>query len=128
MGSRVDLADALAGDMGVELGRGDTRMTEQLLNDPEVGAALEEVRRERVPERMGRDALGEPGSAGRRADGREGLLAGQPPAAIADEQWSAPDRLDVAEGEDGRPLVGQPARQPVERDLAHGHEPLLVAL
>ena len=56
----VDLADPLAGQVGVQLGRADTRMSEQLLDDPQVGAALEQVRRERVAQRVRADPVAEP--------------------------------------------------------------------
>ena len=52
MGPAIDVPDPLPGQMRVQLGRGDTRMTEQLLDDPQVGAAFEQVRRERVPQRV----------------------------------------------------------------------------
>ena len=61
MGASVDLSDPLAGHVRVELRRADTRMSEQLLNDPQVGAALEQVRRERVAQRVRADAVAEPG-------------------------------------------------------------------
>ena len=52
VGLAVDVPDPFAGHVRVQLGRGDTRMSEQLLDDPQVGAALEQVRRERVPQRV----------------------------------------------------------------------------
>ncbi len=48
MGPTIDVADPLAGDMRVQLGRGDARMTEQLLDDAQVRAAFQQVGRERV--------------------------------------------------------------------------------
>ena len=62
MGPAVDLPDPLAGQVRVELGRGDTRMSEQLLDDPQVGAAFEQMRRERVAQRVRADPLGEAGA------------------------------------------------------------------
>ena len=62
MGSCVDLPDAFAGQVGVELGGADTRMTEQLLDDPQVRSALEQVGRERVAERVRRDPVAQAGS------------------------------------------------------------------
>src|SRR6476469_9524383 len=50
MGRVVDPAQALAVDVGVDLGRRQRAVTEQLLDRAEVGAALEQVRGERVPE------------------------------------------------------------------------------
>ena len=50
-------------DVRVDLGRGEALVAEQLLDDPQVRAALEEVGRERVAQGVRRDALGEPGLA-----------------------------------------------------------------
>ena len=55
MGPTIDVPDPLPGQMRVQLGRGDTRMSEQLLDDAQVGAALEQMRRERVAERVRAD-------------------------------------------------------------------------
>jgi hypothetical protein len=41
----------------VELGRGEIGVAEHLLNAPQVGTALEEVRSERVPQEVGMDPL-----------------------------------------------------------------------
>src|SRR5258705_13963547 len=99
MSAGVDLANTLPRQMGVELGRTDTRMSEQLLNDAQVGPALEKVRGERVAERVRADPIAQPGPPGRGADGGECLLARQPPAAIAEEQWAAPFRADATESQ-----------------------------
>ena len=129
MGPTVDLADPLAGQVRVELGRGDTRMSEQLLDDPQVGAALEQVRRERVAQRVRADAV--------RETGRRGPPTSPPPRPAAARAGGRGRR-----GTPGPPRVGatwcrarrrsrgagHPARQPVERDVADRHEPLLVAL
>ena len=57
VGAVVDLAEALAVDVAVDLRRRERRVAEQLLDRAQVGAALEQVRRERVPQpvRMRRD-------------------------------------------------------------------------
>src|SRR5215210_8265815 len=54
----IQLASARIGYVRVQLGRREVRVAEHLLDAPQVGAALEEVRRERVPEQVGVDALG----------------------------------------------------------------------
>ena len=54
VGASVDVPDPLSGQMRVQLGRGDTRMSEQLLDDAQVGAALEQMGRERVAQRVRR--------------------------------------------------------------------------
>src|SRR5919197_4248819 len=57
MRAEVQLAPAPVGYVGVELGGGEVGVAEHLLDTAEVGAALEEVRRERVPEQVGMDPL-----------------------------------------------------------------------
>ena len=46
MGPAIDVSDALTRYVGVELGRADTRMSEQFLNDAQVGPSLEQMGRE----------------------------------------------------------------------------------
>ena len=77
-------------------------MPEQLLDDAQVGPALEQMRRERVAQRVRADPLGEAGARGRALDRGPGLLAGEPAAAIAEEERPAADRRDVAEREQRR--------------------------
>ena len=103
-------------------------MAEQLLDDAQVGAALEQVRRERVAQRVRADTFGEAGGGGRPLDRGPGLLARQPAAAVAQEQRTAADRVDVSAREQAGRAAGHPAPEPVERDVADRDEPLLVAL
>jgi hypothetical protein len=58
MGSVIDLAEATGVDVAVSLGRGQRAVAEKLLDHAQVGAPLEQVRRERVPEpvRVGEEA------------------------------------------------------------------------
>ena len=58
----------------------------------------------------------------------ERLLPGEPAAAVAEEQRAAPIGRHVADREQRRPALGQPAVEPVERDVADRNEPLAVAL
>jgi hypothetical protein len=55
MRSRVDLAEALSGQVRVELGGADASMAKERLNHPQVGSALEQMGREAVPEGVRRD-------------------------------------------------------------------------
>ena len=68
----VGVEEPFLGDVGVDLGRGQAAVAEQLLDAPEVGAAVEEVGGEAVPEGVragaGVEARGRPG--GLRAAGR----------------------------------------------------------
>ena len=53
MGVVVNTEQPLLADVSVDLRRLKTGVTEQLLHDPKVGAPVEEMRREGVPERVG---------------------------------------------------------------------------
>ena len=67
MGVRLEVRVAATpvGDVGVELGRREVGVAEHLLHAAQVGAALEQVGRERVAEQMGVDALGLEAGLGR---------------------------------------------------------------
>ena len=58
MGSVIDLAESAGVDVAVRLGRGERAVSEELLDHAQVGAALEEMGRERMPEsvRVGEEA------------------------------------------------------------------------
>src|SRR5258705_5079520 len=64
MRAGVRLLEASPGDVGVDLSRAEVLMPEELLDRAQVGAAIEEVCRERMPERV-------------RMDGRAGSKARQ---------------------------------------------------
>src|SRR4029078_10800019 len=55
------LTDRLQGDAGVEGGAVELSVPEQNLDEPDVGVALQEMRREAVAERVHRDAFVELG-------------------------------------------------------------------
>jgi len=63
MGGRVYLAQPIDGDEGVDLSGRHRRVTEQLLYDADVGAPVEQVGGEGVPEGV-RGDVGEPGPFG----------------------------------------------------------------
>ena len=92
MGPGVDLADPLAGQVGVDLRCRDTGMTEQLLYDAEVGSPLQEVRRVRVAEGVRRDPLAEAGRGGGALDPEPGVVAAEAPTAIREEDRPSPAR------------------------------------
>src|SRR5712691_9185914 len=58
MCSVVQLSPPPIGYVGVELGRGEVGVAEHLLDTPEVGAPLEQVRCERVAKQVRMDAPG----------------------------------------------------------------------
>ena len=71
MGREIRFPASAIGNVRIELGRGEVGVAEHLLDAAQVGPALEQVRGERVAEKMRVDA---PGSArrGPRAGGRSG--------------------------------------------------------
>ena len=62
MGLSVDVQQLRGVDVRVALGRAEARVAEEFLNRAQVGAALQQMRRERMPQRV-------------RADARRALLA-----------------------------------------------------
>src|SRR6476659_796589 len=103
-------------------------MSKQFLNDPQVGAALEEMRRERVTKRVRADPPAQSRGPCRRPHDRERLLPGEPSAAVAEEQRPAMLDRCVAQLEQQRPALVEPTPEPVDRDVADGHEPFAIAL
>ena len=52
MGVEVDVAEAIGGQMGVDLGRADVGVAEHLLQRPQIAAARQQVGGERVAQRV----------------------------------------------------------------------------
>ena len=59
MGRAVDRMQPLEIEVGVDLGRGDPLVSQQFLHLPQVRAIIEQVGGEGVPQRMGRNILGQ---------------------------------------------------------------------
>src|SRR5215217_3195357 len=96
----VDLAEAAGVDVAVYLGRRERAVPEQLLDRPQVGAALEQVRRERVPQ-----------TVRMRQQPAQGARVEAPPSRGEEERVLGPaGQL--------RPRVAEVRRQPVRRLLA----------
>jgi len=76
----VDLPEAIAGDVGVDFGGADGGMTEEFLDDTQVGAVLQQMGGEAVPEHVGGDvplharATDAVFDALPQGDGREGFV------------------------------------------------------
>ena len=60
----MDLFQALVVDMGINLGGGDIGMSQQFLNDPQVGSVLKQVGSEGVAQEMGINIPGKSGLTG----------------------------------------------------------------
>ena len=71
----VNRAQVVAIDMCVDLRRGEIGVAEHLLHGAQVRAAFEQMRRERVAQRVRRHPLGEPGAPRRRLDDTPGTDA-----------------------------------------------------
>ncbi len=99
-------------------------MTEQFLHDAHVGTAVEQVGRERVPQRVRRDRRRDPGPLGRILQHLPGTLPGQAPAAGIEED---PRRAPAAPGQ-VRPAPHQVGVERADRGTTDGHQPLLAAL
>jgi len=98
-------------------------VAEHLLDRAEVGAALEEVRRERVAEQVRVDALGvEPGGAGEAAEDEERAGARQRAALRVEEELRTVARVEV------RAAAREVAAQRVHGLAADGDDALLRAL
>ena len=61
--------DRVGRDLRIARRRRQIVMTEQNLNDPDVGSAFQEMRREAMAQRVQRDPLGQPGGIDRRSAG-----------------------------------------------------------
>ena len=60
----VDLTQAAGGDVGIDFGRADAGMAEQLLNDAQVSPVIEEMGRKAVAQRVGGDVPRDAGTPG----------------------------------------------------------------
>src|SRR5918993_354784 len=121
--AEVHVLQPLAGEVRVELRRRDVRVAQHLLHGAQVAATGQQVRRERVPERVRAHAVRQPRGERVAADDLVEALAGELAAAEVHEQV----RLGRALDERGPPsLQIDPER--LQRRLADGDDPLLRAL
>src|SRR5918994_4405206 len=118
--SKVQLAASPIGYVRIELGGREVGVTQHLLNAPQVGAALEQVRRERVAQQVGVDALGvEPGLRREASQDQEGAGAGERTPARVEEELGAVAPVEM------RPAPRDVAAQRVDGRTAQRDEPLL---
>ena len=64
----------MIGDVGVNFGCCDTGMAEQLLNEANVDAGLQQLGRRRMPEHVWSDAAGQVGGFGKKTDDAANVL------------------------------------------------------
>ena len=82
--------------MRIELRGGEVGVAKHLLDAAEIGAAFEQVSRERVSEQMGMDPLGlEPGLLGQTAQHQEHSGAGQAAALGIEEELRPVAAIEV---------------------------------
>src|SRR3972149_5603973 len=103
MGPRVDLLDPFARQGGVQLGGRNTRTPEALLDAPRAAAAPEQVRGERVAQRVWRDVLIQARPPRRVLDGPPGGHAPQTPATARNEERAAVGEPHVRPADPRRP-------------------------
>ena len=108
-------------EMGVYFGGQDGFVAEEFLHGPDVGAALQQVSRERVAQGMGADGFGDACGCGAFADDGEDHHAGQFPAVLVEEQ----DVGRVCRHGHRAPLV-EVVPYLTERGVGDGDEPLFV--
>ncbi len=119
----VDVSATPVGDVRVALGRAEVRVAEHLLHGAEVGAALEEVRREGVAEEMRmHPARLEPGSVGELSQDEERTRAGERAAPRVEKELGPIAAVEVRAAESEVPAYGFRCR------AAERHEALLSAL
>ena len=126
MGGRVDLAEPLHRDQGVDLRGRDRRVAKQFLDDADVGPAVEHVRGERVPQRMGRHVV-QAGPLGGGAQYAPGALPGQAPASRVQEYRRAHRDPPGRGGQQG-PGPDQVGLEGPDRVATDRDHPLLAAL
>src|ERR1039457_6839631 len=66
----VDVPQTVGGDVGIDFGRADAGMAEQLLNDAQVRAVIEQMGGKAVAQHVGGDVAGDAGPAGAVFDGQ----------------------------------------------------------
>src|SRR5262245_41812141 len=120
VGPEVDVLQALARQVGVELGGGHVRVAQHLLDGAEVAAAGEQVRREGVAQRVRAHLVREPGGDGVATDDLVQALPGEPAAAEVDEQV----RLGGALYQPGAAALEVDAER-LQRRLPDRHDALL---
>src|SRR6266498_3707397 len=116
MRPRVDLAEALSGQVRVELGGADASMAKERLNHSQVGSPLEQMGGEAVPKGMRRDAPIDPGHRGPVTHQAPDRFACQPRAPLADEDG----RYGASTGP-GLARARQVPMHPLARLLPHWH-------
>src|SRR5215204_2095825 len=126
MGLEVGLLELLAGEMRVELSRGEISVAEHLLDRAQVASSGQEVRRERVPEGVRAHPVAEAGGLGVAQHDLVEALAGQRSAPEVEEELAllrcmhqlGPPRAQV--DPHGRDRLAADRNEPLLRSLSGG--------
>ena len=110
--------------MGIDLSGGQVAVAQQHLHDPQVRPVVQQVRCERVPQRVRRQRLGDAGLLGHPAQHLPESLAAHR-AALTGHKQIFGLRAPLQQQRPGFPQV---ALQPIGRALTERHQPLLHAL
>src|SRR6266516_4433694 len=102
VGCNVDLAQVLFGHQRVDLGGRDARVTEKLLHHANVGTTFEQMRGERVPKRVERDATSKPRALRVLRKEHRAPLSREPSASVIQEQRAAASKRG-----EGGPSAGE---------------------
>jgi hypothetical protein len=123
MSVEVQLTPSAIGYVGVELGGREVGVTEHLLHAPQIRAAFEQMRGERVAEEVRVDAFGlEAGLLGQAPEDEEGASACQRAALRVQEQLWAVSPIEV------RTAAGEVAPHRFDSLAPDRDEPFLAAL
>jgi hypothetical protein len=114
--------ESLLIDVGIDLSGSDIRMTEQFLNDAEVGATAEQVGSEAVTQEVRVQADGQSGRGGALFDDLPRALGGQTATVNADKEMTAGFGSDETRSSLCEIVAQRRAGGP-----ANGHHPRLVA-
>ena len=102
-------------------------MPEQLLDDAQVGATLEKVRRERMTQRVRADPVSEAGRPSGPNQHLPGPTPVQAPTAHRHEEGATVPALAVPARQPARPDFGRVSAQPGDGNLPNGYLPLSIA-
>src|SRR6478736_3416393 len=120
----VDLAESRFENVRVDLRRREIGVAEHRLNRAEIGATLEQMRRERMPQYVRTEAAADAGAATASLENLPEAETRQPGAAARVDEHPGTGFL----AEQHRPCLGDVLLHPLHRRVADRHDALLAAL
>ena len=128
MGAAVGRPEAARRDVGVDLRCREALVAEKLLDDPQVGAAVEEMRREGVAQGVGRDALRQTGPPAELVEPVAQPADAERDAAMIEEDLRGVLTAGFGPGEKHRPAVLEERGEGLPGRLAEQPDSLLAPL